>query len=291
MKQLLTVMFVLWSLSMSAEKVKKVTAEYVYYAPENISVDEAKRIALERAKLQAIADEFGTVVSQTSSTRVMNDGSQSAVDFVSVGASEVKGEWVETLSDPVYDVLYENGQLAVAVSIKGSIRKFSTELIDFKVAALRNGTGDNCESTEFTDGDQLYLRFQSPVKGYLLVYLLDEAEKTVYQMLPYGSSVVPAWEIADDKTHILFSIEDAPYIFKGEVDEYIMTSETSKSFNDIYVLFSPEPMTRALSSLAGESASAPKQLSAEEFRKWLNKNRSANPKLNLSVIPLIITKS
>ncbi len=290
MKRMLAIMLVLWTLSMSAEKAKKVTAEYVYYAPENISVDEAKRIALERAKLQAIADEFGTVVSQSSSTKVVNNGSQSTVDFVSVGASEVKGEWVETLSDPEYEVLYEDGQLAVAVSIKGSIRKFTTDVIDFKVAALRNGIDSNCESTEFAEGDQLFLRFQSPIKGYLLVYLLDEAEKKVYQMLPYGSSVVPAWEITDDKAHILFSIEQAPYSVKGEVDEYIMTSESPKSYNDIYVLFSPEPMTRALSLLAGESASAPKQLSVGEFRKWLNKNRSVNPKINLSVIPLTITK-
>jgi len=290
MKPMLAIMLVLGTLSMSAEKVKKVTAEYVYYAPENISVDEAKRIALERAKLQAIADEFGTVVSQTSSTRVINNSSQSTVDFVSVGASEVKGEWVETLSDPKYEVLYEDGQLAVAVSIKGSIRKFTTEHIDFKVATLRNGTNDDCESTEFTDGDQLFLRFQSPIKGYLLVYLLDEAEKKVYQMLPYGSSVAPAWEISDDKAHILFSIEHAPYSVKSEVDEYIMTSESPKSYNDIYVLFSPEPMTHALSSPDRGSESAPKQLSVKEFRKWLNKNRSVNPKLNLSVIPLTITK-
>lgn len=46
----------LLTLPVSAQKVKTVVGTYEYRAPKNITQEEAERIALERAKLQAIAD-------------------------------------------------------------------------------------------------------------------------------------------------------------------------------------------------------------------------------------------
>ena len=71
---------------------------------ENISLEEAKRIALERAKIQAIADEFGTIVSQSNTTLVSNRNGESSSDFFSLGGSEVKGEWIETIGQPEYEI-------------------------------------------------------------------------------------------------------------------------------------------------------------------------------------------
>jgi len=48
-----------------AQKMQKVTATYTYYAPENVTLEEAKRTALDRAKLSAIADAYGTLVTQS----------------------------------------------------------------------------------------------------------------------------------------------------------------------------------------------------------------------------------
>lgn len=61
----ITICLFLSSLPALAQRIEKVHIEYTYHAPENISLEEAKRIALERAKIQAIADEFGTIVSQS----------------------------------------------------------------------------------------------------------------------------------------------------------------------------------------------------------------------------------
>jgi hypothetical protein len=47
------------SLSAFAQKVKTVEGEYTYYAPENVTVEQAKITADDRAKIQALADEFG----------------------------------------------------------------------------------------------------------------------------------------------------------------------------------------------------------------------------------------
>lgn len=59
-------LFICWMLSamvvIFAQRVQKVTGNYTYYAPENVTVEEAKRTALDRAKQSAIADAFGTLV-------------------------------------------------------------------------------------------------------------------------------------------------------------------------------------------------------------------------------------
>ena len=51
-----------------AQKVKTVAGEYTYAAPQNVTLREAKDYALQRAKIKALADEFGTTVSMTNSS-------------------------------------------------------------------------------------------------------------------------------------------------------------------------------------------------------------------------------
>lgn len=45
-------------------KVKEVSGSYTYYIPYNVARDKAEQIALERAMLQALEQEFGTILSQ-----------------------------------------------------------------------------------------------------------------------------------------------------------------------------------------------------------------------------------
>ena len=79
------------SLVAVAQKTERVTATYTYYAPEEVSIAEARRVALQRAQLQAIADAFGTIVTQTNATTVKNENGKSDVSLLSLGASEVRG--------------------------------------------------------------------------------------------------------------------------------------------------------------------------------------------------------
>lgn len=120
---LLILVTLLASASIYAQKTVKVDAEYTYVAPENVSLEQAKQTALDRAKIQTIADEFGTIVSQQNSTIVKNQNGESSVDMLSLGGSEIKGEWIETLSDPLYTIDYTPAGLAITVKVKGRIRE------------------------------------------------------------------------------------------------------------------------------------------------------------------------
>ena len=285
-KLLISVLSVVAAVSY-AQKVQKVTATYTYHAPENVSLEQAKATALDRAKIQAIADEFGTIVSQSNSTRIENRNGESAVDFLSIGGSDVRGEWIETIDEPKYEIAYEQGVLVVKVSVKGRIREIVSAGIDISARILRNGTEDRFESEEFRSGDDLYLSFISPVDGYLAVYLVD-AEQRAYCLLPYRSQGDGIYKVAANRRYLFFNIKEAEAHERQYVDEYTMTCERSLEQNQIYVVFSPQPFAKAADNATAELL--PSELGYEDFHKWLARCRTKDKQM-LSVSKVIMIKS
>lgn len=277
----------LFALPILAQRTEKVRAEYTYHAPENISLEEAKRIALDRAKIQAIADEFGTIVSQSNTTLVKNSNGESSTDFFSLGGSEVKGEWIETIGQPEYEISYEQGMLVVKAIVLGRIREIVSAQIDIKAEVLCNGTDLKFARTDFKSGDDLYLYFQSPIDGYLAVYLLDEVTQMVYCLLPYKSSSEAITPIEHDKPYIFFSAEHAS-ANAHLVDEYTMTCYNSVERNIIYVVFSPKEFAKANSNNVDEML--PQELSFEEFQKWLLRERNRDKGMSVLRESITINK-
>ena len=157
---LCSLMCITFSICCFSQQTKTVDGEYTYFVPENVDLEKAKQIALERLKTQLIADEFGTTISQSNSTLVKNSNGESEVDFLSIGGSEVKGEWIETIGKPRFDISYEKDILVVRVAVKGRIREIVSSTIDVKSLVLRNGIEDRFESNSFKSGDDLFVSFQ-----------------------------------------------------------------------------------------------------------------------------------
>ncbi len=268
-----------------AQKTERVTATYTYYAPEHVSIEEARRVALQRAQLQAIADAFGTIVTQSNATRVRNENGKSDVSLLSLGASEVRGEWLRTDGEPEYDIAYEDGMLAVTVRVKGVIREIVNAAVDFQAKVLRNGTEDRFEGEEFRNGDDLYLSFRSPVDGFLTVYLLD-AEGTAYCLLPYRNDTGGRVAIEGNRHYVFFSLDDVPVEERSIVDEYTMTCSRDGELNQIYVIFSPQLFTKAV-DYAGEGLQL-RELPYEEFQEWLFKCRKQDPEMRVEVKGILI---
>lgn len=262
-----------------AQKMEKVHGEYTYHVPENVTLDEGKRTALERAKIQALADAFGTFVSQNNSTVVKNENGKSSVDFLSIGGSNVKGEWIETIGEPIYNIFYESDMLVIKVEVDGKAREVKGVGIDCETKLLCNGTELKFESNEFKDGDDLYLYFKSPSNGYLAVYLLDENAQEVFCLLPYKNSGDPTFKVVHDKPYIFFSSNNADES-PNDVDEYTMTCEHPVERNTIYVIFSPNMFAKANAEEMDEGL--PRQLSLKDFQKWLAIVRSKDT--NIQVI-------
>lgn len=285
MKHILLLLSILFTIPVFSQKMKTVEGEYTYHAPENVTLEEAKRIALDRAKIRALADAFGTIVSQTNATHVQNRNGSSDIDFLSIGGSEVKGEWIETVGEPQYDISYEQGMLVVKVSVKGKAREIVSAQIDIKAKVLRNGTEDKFESDEFRDGDDLYLSFVSPVSGYLAVYLVD-AEQKAYCLLPYRSQTDGIYKVEANRRYVFFNIKEAPPQEHPYVDEYVMTCSRSSEYNQIYVILSPQSFAKAADNTSSETL--PGELNYKELQKWLTKYRKKDKSMNVIKKSIII---
>lgn len=278
-------LLVLCSLTLSAQKVEKVCGEYVYRTSFDKSPEEAKRIALERAKIEALAEAFGTTVTQANFTNVTNSGEASSVDFQSIGGSEVKGEWLETIGEPDYQVSVEQEQLVVRVSVCGKARELVRAAVQFEAALLRNGTEEKFRSEEFRSGDDFYLSFTSPVDGYLTVYLVDN-DRNVFCLLPYLGSPAGAAEVKHGRRYLFFSAEKGER--PGEVDEYTLTAEQEEEHNQLYIIFSSRPFSKANDDRRSEAL--PRELSFANFQKWLSRNRNRDKEMQVDTRFITIKK-
>lgn len=276
----------MFPLVLNAQKVVTSSGTYTYYVPENVTLEEAKRTALNRAKLAAIADAFGTLVSQSNSTVISNQNGQTDSRFFSLSGSEVKGEWIENTKEPIYNIRYEGDMLVVSVEVSGRIREIVSAGIDFTAKILRNGTEEKFESSEFRSGDDIYLYFKSPVDGYLTVYLLDETTQEVYCLLPYKASGEGAYRIEHDQPYVLFSTKNEPNT-PDIVDEYTITCNREVEFNDIYVIFSPNTFFKANTNKTGNDV-LQRKLTYEDFQRWLVKNRKNDHQLSYSCYQISI---
>lgn len=278
---------IVFSICCFSQKIKTVDGEYTYVVPENVNLDKAKYIALERLKIQLIEEEFGSTVSQSNSTLVKNSNGKSDVDFVSIGGSEVNGEWIETIGTPRYNIYYEKEMLVVSVKAKGRIREIISTAVDVKSLVLRNGIEDRFESDTFKSGDDLYISFQSPTNGYLVVYLVD-TEQRAFCLLPYQNMKEGFFNVEANKRYVLFSTQTASSELKPYVDEYTMTCTHDQEINQLYVIFSTSPFVKAIDDKLEKEL--PRELSNEDFQKWLAKYRTRDTNMVVKKKTITIRK-
>jgi hypothetical protein len=272
-----------------AQKTVKVCGEYTYRAPENVSLEQAKQTALERAKLEALAEKFGTLVSQNNATVVKNENGQSDVRFMSLGGSEVKGEWLEDTKVTFETPYYEQDMLIIKVSVCGKAREITGAGVDFSAKVLRNGTEERYESDNFKNGDDIFLLFKSPADGYLAVYLIDDAQ-IAYCLLPYMNDNEGKVKIKSGKEYVFFSEKHAERSDAATVNEYILTCEKHTEQNFLYIIFSPNQFIKANDSKTEGEVALPRELTFEDFQKWLVKNRNRDKDMKVEVKGLIIKK-
>lgn len=285
---LLLVVIFCGHISMQAQQIKKVSIEYTYHAPQHISPMDAKQIAVERAKLQAIADEFGTVIQSTNTTLVGNNNGKSTIDMFAYSESEVKGEWIETIGEPEYlSMTYEQDMLVVKVKVVGRIREIVSAAVDIKAKILRNGVDDKFESDEFCSGDDLYLSFQTPQDGYLAVYLVDAAH-TAYCLLPYRSQRDGIYQVAANTPYIFFSAKNVPASQAHMVDEYMMTADKALENNQIYIIYSPNHFSKAIDTVGSDAL--PRELSLGDFLKWLSDCRKSDKDMQVERKSILVQK-
>ena len=292
LKFIVSLLFIFISFNTSAQKIKTVIGEETYYAPENISVEQAKRTALQRAKIKALADEFGTIIAQSSSTLISNKDGNSSINYSSLSNSDVKGEWIETIGEPQYSIVYEENMLVVSCKVKGKAREIENARIDFIAKILRNGIEDKHESDSFKNNDDLYMSFKSPADGYIAIYLIDASENA-YCIMPYRTDSDGKVKLKANKEYIFFKADmSEPLYHKSMVDEYVLKCEEESEVNYICIIYSPNCFTKAndnIKVVAENQQELPRILPLDDFRKWLAKNRLRDKDMQVDIRPITIT--
>ncbi len=273
------------------QKVRTVSGTSTWYFPTNMSVDQARMQAERNAVLQILADEFGTVVGVTNTTVTSNVNGESASSFLSIGETEVRGEWLETVGRPEFTESIEQGMLVVGVKIKGRVRELPASKISFDARILRNGIEDRFESDSFRDGDFLYVSLTVPVDGYVAIYLYDA--DGVSRLLPLKFSDSGSQPIEAGKRKVFFdrtmrsNIDGR--IIESVSSEYTLFCNGESEMNRIYVIFSPNRFSRPVDDLyAGDFV--PASLTFENFQKWLGRTRAQDKEMTVQVRDILIQK-
>lgn len=268
-KSILLTLFIVFPVMAFAQRERNVSGEYTYYLPSNVTIEQAKITAEQRAKIAALIKEFNQTVYLNDMSVVSNLGMNELDIFYSFGITETRGEWISDRKPTEFKTDVEDGELFVKATVWGIAREVvaAKTMIDTKV--LCNGIEPKFENNVFKDGDDLYLYFRSPADGWLCAFLIDRISNDVYCLLPYRNSPEGAVRIKHDKEYVFFKA-DLNQTGGNIVDEYTMTCENSGEFNEIQVVFSPNQFSKPV---GGESdlGDQPLTYNLEMWNNWLSK--------------------
>ena len=236
--------------------------------------EQAEQTAIQMAQQKALEEHFGLDVVGITSTMQRNrqEGQQvsSTSNVFSLRETSVRGEWIETTSQKVLEKTFEKGFWHVKVYIAGRARNHSTDKPEIHYAFINNAH-DKQNRDQYYDGDDIFLRFTSPISGALCVYLVD-AEQNAYCLLPYRSSTVGYQPIKANTNYIFFYKKVNP-----QADEYTLNTPYGTEQNALYVIFSPNTFVKAADQQAGKNwrdEQLPRELRYEDLMKWLVKNQT-----------------
>ena len=286
-----TAFILLWvAMSAQAQKIKSLEKTYTYTASHNESREQAERNAVNRAKVEALREAFGSTISGASAMSLITKNNITTSKFVTLSSEgEVNGEWISEEKPEVSTMLADEGFIVIA-TVRGKARELQDNGIDFTAKILRNAPDVHYVSSEFTAGDQIFVHFTSPVDGYLAVYLLDG--ENAYCLLPYMDNATGNFPITHGEEYILFSRKHPA---KGEdpheIDEYPLTADGGQpDLNQLYFIFSPKEFTKATDSFKQKEDGTllPRTLSWTDFQKWLLRIRRNDKQMTVQTQYIII---
>jgi len=300
---LFCLLFILFNHPAFSQKNYPSTGEYLMRVENNMAWNDAVKIAVTQAQVNAIENKFGRAITQDNSTYVQNsqagENVKTNTTFNFISNSYVKGEWIEDIKEPEIRKIDTNGEQWIKVTVYGKIREITAP--DNKFDAFALSCPDlKCQTRNFNDGQDFYLYFKSSEDGYVAIYCSDPSLKYTFLLLPYKRSInkknVP---VKADREYIFFSKKNDYFNDGNGIDEQTMSvGENSQAEKyQVWILFSPEPLDKPV--LEDESITTKKFLDEqsikqgytlqkgindEKFKEWLQGYRVYNKKVQLSSI-------
>lgn len=258
--------------------------EATFYDDGHHSRLECMKLAAEQARINAIAREFGTVVTQDMLQADRFSSGKETNDFFAMSMTEVKGDWLGDTEEPQYDFSFDKeGNIVVKCRVKGTARQISNLAPDFETRVLRNGIYAANADSRFRNGDDMFLYFIGATDGYLSVWLEDES-RNVYNLLPYPRDSKGEVKVKKHKEYVFFNPKTGQGEF-GPEEELVLTAGDETEFNRIFILFSPTPYSRPVMKDTGSLPTLP----SADFHRWLLKTRRNDPYVGVKSVTIEIS--
>lgn len=262
MRYLVVVFLILCTLNAYAQRIVTVSGEYKYIVPGEIPLNRAKQIAVDKARNEAIANEFGQIVSQSTNTVIHTSDQQSSVQSDSYASTESRAIWLNDTKEPEVEIAYENGVMMITAKVWGKVRELKSAEVDLQVQIICNGV----ETDRFKSSDKVAICFKSPADGYASVFFRDDNAEMIYCMMPYENEDGTARKVKSNKEYIYLSTDDPIYPYQ---EETILVTDKAVEFDTFIIVFSKKDFSMPASD-AGEFVP---ELSVEDFQRWLRRNR------------------
>ncbi|MBQ9439190.1 MAG: hypothetical protein IJU35_01125 [Paludibacteraceae bacterium] len=256
---LFILLMLLGSMAIHAQRTVNACGEIDYVMPETQTLVEAKRNAIIQARLKAIANEFGTVVSQTNTTAMHNRDGKTNSSFNSYSENEVRGIWISDTNEPELTIKYRNEMTVIHVEVCGNIREQKRETVEVQIKPLNKGI----ESTLFKNNDRFSISFKSAANGYVAIFIRDDDNEIVNVMMPYEDSDGNAREVKSNKEYLFLCTKDPAYPYD---EETILTTSKTIENNTLIIVFSQKKFHISLSN-KGEFVP---EVENSKFQKWLH---------------------
>jgi hypothetical protein len=240
---------------------------------DNITLFEAKERCVKLAQNVALRDAFGqSVVNEVMESNIDINGELTS-SFVENSRVTARGEWLADKKEPQISVAYHDGNLYFTAEVWGEAREIRGAKIDFSWEVLKDVGGNKVPTREFNSDDRAFIRFRTPSKGFVAVYVFVGDGK-VRCILPYPNDSDGTYPVKAGVEYKFFDRE-----FDATAPRYRMSTDKPLEFNRFVMIYSPNSFVKC-NDMTGESG-RPNTVSEREFFKWLSNCRSLDKDMNI----------
>jgi hypothetical protein len=280
------------SFILAAQETKIALGTHILRIEKNMTELEAMANAKEAAKINAIENAFGVLISennylQTKQVKIGNEVKQQQV-FNSISSAVLHAEWLKTIweKDSIYTT--SDGYRWIKYQINGEVKKLNKVPFEPEVYAL-NCPKTSCKTETFNSEENLYLSLKSPKKGHIAVYLNDGANTSL--LLPYNKSEnQSSFLVNADQSYILFDPKE-----NKQADLIELFAETELEIHELIVLFSEKEISKPVLETATLSNKngylLPKKLNNTSFERWIQTYRGFDKNIQIKTIKILIKPS
>lgn len=258
----------------------EISGEGIYYLEGKDNLEEARLMAVEIAKSNAIASAFGTAVSASTHSHAFESTDGDYFNsFSSLMRSVQTGIWIKDLDAPeVTSFMDGESSFGFKAKVRGIVRPLVSMPVEIKGRVFVSRGNDkalfNTETSVLKRGDEFYFGFKSAADGFLAIYLVDE-DDMVCKAAPIGKEDSPLKRVWAEKEMILR-------------DDYLKNiaelsnPQSRKVYNRIVYVFSPNEFTLPLSEDSDPTSGIPPIMDFTKFHSWLQDMALADSRFTVS---------